>query len=301
MGKKNKTSKTLHTVSAIGKIFSFVPILASILAPMMVSFGFFVYFSYFLFLYPFFDIVNYYIWIEGFPIGLLIFEGVVLLIGLSIFLDSLISMTIQQKHNQNPLIVQKRLYKYIRHPQNLGILVMFLVTALYVPILGPKNYLGIQSVRDFGIRSGDILSWLLFFLFTFMKSLYEEFYMLNQFGIKYWEYIKKTGFFLPRVKYSKSLNLEYSKKNRKRYFYRTTLFFALTITSFGILFFIGFICAMEHVGGGRVTFPTPSLLPLGTLPYWVPIITLCVSVIFALFQIRKEKRKSLENDTKSNR
>ena len=157
MGDYSKESDTPKILGKIGfffaKFISILPVVASIMVPMSLLLGGFIYFSYYIFLYPRIDIVNYYfLFGDEFPstdfyVFLLVIEGLVFLLGLYIFLDALITMAIHKKRNSDHRIVQNRLYKYIRHPQNLGILLMCIPFILYIP-----------GTNDIGIRSGDILS-----------------------------------------------------------------------------------------------------------------------------------------------
>ncbi|MBN2157448.1 MAG: hypothetical protein JW776_15490 [Candidatus Lokiarchaeota archaeon] len=281
--KKNRLRRQ-RIILIFGRVFSFIPIIASILAPMFVAFGLFIYLSYIVFLYPHIDIVNYYAYVSPLPVLLLVIEGILLLLGLYFFIDSLFTMGIARKSNKEPSIVQNRMYKYIRHPQNLGILLIFLSFSLYIPF-----------VFDIGIRSGDLLSWILFYVFTSLKSIHEESVMFQKFGNEYWMYIQKTGFFIPFSLNKRRIKNNLDAKAKKRYFTRRIL-----VLSSGSLIFLSleaffFIIWDKYMHVTLVRFP-PALyiFPLEnrTLIEWVPFIIFgSITLIVISLLIYNERKK----------
>ena len=135
-----------------------------------------------------------------FPINSLLWiELVALIIGFGLFLHGLIHLVKAKKEKID--IVQTGIYKYIRHPQNLGIIIFSLPFCLYVPIFG-----------DSGLKVGDIFSWLLFFLLIIIYSDIEEIHMMRRYPDKYRLYRSNTGFFIPRIVKTKNerSNLEFN-------------------------------------------------------------------------------------------
>ena len=123
---------------------------------------------------------------ESALVFLLVIEIILFMIGLTLFLWGLIYLA-------NVKLKKKGLamggpYKFIRHPQNLGIILMTLVNSLYIP----------WAVHSY-IRIGSILSWSLFSLVLIIVSELEEKKLLKKFGNVYLEYRMKTGMFLPRI------------------------------------------------------------------------------------------------------
>ena len=124
---------------------------------------------------------------QNFPIySLMWIELVIFICGFVLFLHGLIHLVKAKK--KKIAIVQTGLYKYIRHPQNLGIIIFSFPFCLYVPFLS-----------DSGIKVGDIFSWMLFFLLIIIYSDIEEIQMLKKYPDKYSLYKSNTGFFIPRI------------------------------------------------------------------------------------------------------
>ncbi|MBD3227598.1 MAG: hypothetical protein GF329_05355 [Candidatus Lokiarchaeota archaeon] len=272
----NKKGLILYIIN----ILSYAPIIASILAPMLVAFGVLIYFSYIFFLYPKIDIVNYYILTSdefSYIIApLLVFEFIIFFLGFMLFLSALLTMIKTKKSTNFDGIIENGLYEYIRHPQNLGIILMGLPFALYTPFS-----------NDFGIRSGDLYSWSLFFLFVGIKSLFEETKMLRHFPNKYKRYMSHTGFFLPIKKEiikSKSL----SKKNLKNYYLkRILILFGFYLGLFGLisLLFFGFLRRIIV----KIRFPPPTIgdfLFVGNLSFVQFLPIFIVSSLFLLIILK---------------
>ena len=158
-----------------------------------------------------------------FPIySLLWIELVTFIFGFGLFLLGLIHLVKAKKNKVD--IVQTGLYKYIRHPQNLGIIIFSLPFCLYVPIFG-----------DSGLKVGDIFSWLLFFLLIVIYSDFEEIHMMRRYPDKYRLYRSNTGFFIPRIIKTKNerSNLEFND-----YLFRWLLLVGGFILLISILTFI---------------------------------------------------------------
>jgi hypothetical protein len=81
-------------------------------------------------------------------------------------------------------------YRWVRHPQHLGI-IMFLLPLALLNIRYPIYWAG--------IRPGDILSWSLVSFMLIVAADFEESGLVKRFGIEYSDYCKRTPFLLPRV------------------------------------------------------------------------------------------------------
>jgi len=217
-------------------IWSYLPIIAGILVPMMIILPI-IYSSWF-----FFSICLRLWWFDAYiyfwynkTIGLVvvvILESIIFSMGIFLFLSGLYHLAKGRKNDI--LIVNTGLYKHIRHPQNFGLIMLALPFALYIP-----------GFNDIGIRLGEIYSWL---LFSFILSIYsnlEESYLSKKIPDEYKTYLLQTGFFLPRLHLRKKD--PYIKNEfmtcRKRYFFLIVLF----ILSFLAIYYI-FIELGKYLG-----------------------------------------------------
>ena len=196
---------------SFGLSLSTISLLASILAPMFILMGIFIYFSWPIFGYPTYSWTIYYLYINRYPSWLksLLYtiEIASFLGGLGLFLAGLISYMRQKqrlKTTDSNSIITNGLYRFIRHPQNLGIGLMLVPFAVILPF----GYTGDA------IRYGDILSLGLSCFFLALISLFEEKIMLAAYPEEYWTYIQKTSFYFPSKKGSSKL-AEYSPKLKK--------------------------------------------------------------------------------------
>ncbi|MCG3259742.1 MAG: hypothetical protein H7644_08350 [Candidatus Heimdallarchaeota archaeon] len=119
-------------------------------------------------------------------ITLIVFEFLIFGIGLCLFIWGVV--LIARAKLKKTGLVQTGPYKYIRHPQHLGLILMTLVISLYIP----------WSADTF-IRIGEILSWSLFTLILFIISNMEERKLVKIYGEEYNSYRSTTGFFFPRL------------------------------------------------------------------------------------------------------
>ena len=148
---------------------------------------------------------------------LVIIEVCIFILGFAIFLSGL--LTILKCRLNGIKIAQSGLYKYIRHPQNLGILIFTLPFILYIPGFG-----------DLGIRIMDFLSWIFFGMITMIICDLEEYRMEKLFGTDYEEYRNKTGYFFPKIR-NKRLNLIMDKKIFYLIRYFALIFFLILIVN----------------------------------------------------------------------
>ena len=153
---------------------------------------------------------------------LFIVEICIFTIGFLLFLYGLVFIVKAKKNRIN--LIQKGPYKYIRHPQNLGIIIMMFPFALYTP-----------WIHDIGIRIGDILSWTLFCLVMIFCSDFEEIRMKKRLFEEYENYRLRTGFFIPKLRNQK---FNHSKDTKVNYLKRYSLLILGYIIFILIIFFI---------------------------------------------------------------
>lgn len=117
---------------------------------------------------------------------LIVIESILFIIGLILFVWGLIYLAKIKQKNQGLAIGGP--YKYIRHPQHLGLLLMTLVSSLYNP----------WAIHPY-IRIGSLLSCSLIAVFLIVTSEFEEKKLLREYGTAYLDYITNTGMFFPRI------------------------------------------------------------------------------------------------------
>lgn len=189
----------------LGTSLAYFPIIAGILYSMTVMPAL-AYLSWHIFnIWPGIDFMAAWIihidYVTNFPISALLWiELIIFICGFSLFLHGLIHLVKAKK--RKIAIVQTGLYKYIRHPQNLGIIIFSFPFCLYVPFLG-----------DSGIKVGDIFSWMLFFLLIIIYSDIEEIQMLKRYPEDYSLYRLKTGFIIFKIIISKKERNKFEIKN----------------------------------------------------------------------------------------
>ena len=123
---------------------------------------------------------------ESALVFLLVIEIILFIIGLMLFLWGLIYLANVKLKKQG--LATGGPYKFIRHPQHLGIILMTLVNSLYLP----------WAVHPY-IRIGSILSWSLISLVLIIVSELEEKKLWKKYGNAYLDYRLKTGMFFPRI------------------------------------------------------------------------------------------------------
>lgn len=211
----------------LGQLLAYFPIIAGILFSMTVMPAL-AYLSWYIFyLSPGVKIMSGYIvnieYFPDFPIYPLLWtELIIFICGFALFLYGLIHLAKAKKGNID--IVQTGPYKYIRHPQNLGIIIFSFPFCLYVPFFS-----------DSGIKVGDIFSWMLFVLLIIIYSDIEEIFMLKKYPDKYGLYKVNTGFFTPNII---KTNREKSNLEIKNYIFRWIFLIGGYILLISILAFI---------------------------------------------------------------
>ncbi len=105
-------------------------------------------------------------------------------------------------------LVQEGIYKYIRHPQNLAIIIMafplFLVNGFPINLVG-------------GFRLGDLVTWIQFIFLMIIYSDFGDMKLRKKYPQEFQSYYEKTGFFFPRIlpyRFSCYFSAIYNKKFR---------------------------------------------------------------------------------------
>jgi protein-S-isoprenylcysteine O-methyltransferase Ste14 len=128
-----------------------------------------------------------------FSIELIIFIGGVLLFGFSLY-----HLIKARRHHVK--IAKTGPYKFIRHPQNLGIIIMVFPFTLYI-----------SGFSDIGIRSGEVISWMIFSLLIIMISILEEQGLKKRYSEEFNSYRENTGLFIPKLIHYKFVNRKHDK------------------------------------------------------------------------------------------
>ncbi|MHA1401821.1 MAG: methyltransferase family protein [Candidatus Heimdallarchaeaceae archaeon] len=140
-------------------------------------------------------------------IVLLVVEAIIFAFGLVIFLWGVIQIATVKLKKEG--LVTRGLYKYIRHPQLLGLIIIGFSLTLYMP-----------ETEDQGVKIGEIISWSFFSLILFLWSDFEEKQLAKKFGEEFIQYRSRTGSFLPRIfNKTKERKNFYEIKYCKRYLF----------------------------------------------------------------------------------
>ncbi len=165
-------------------------------------------------------------------IALLIVEVIIFAFGLVLFLWGVIQIATVKIKKEG--LVTRGLYKYIRHPQLLGLIIMAFSFTLYIP-----------GTEDKGIKVGEIISWSFFSLILFLWSDFEERKLAKKFGEEFVQYRSRTGSFLPRV---------FNKTKKRKHFYvikywKRYLFTFLGYSGFYlIMYLLTYILSLSRFG-----------------------------------------------------
>jgi len=119
--------------------------------------------------------------------------------GLILFIISLACLVIGIRKNAG--LVQERIYKRIRHPQILSIIIMAFPLFLY----------------RYGFRLGNFVSWVQFIFIMIIYSDIGDIKLKKKYPEEFQSYYENTGFFLPRIfpyRISYYFSAIYNKKYR---------------------------------------------------------------------------------------
>ena len=125
-------------------------------------------------------------------------KAMIFVIGLILFIISLACIVIGIKKNSG--LVQERIYKHIRHPQNLSIIIMAFPLFLF-----------------HGFRLGDFVSWVQFIFIMIIYSDIGDIKLKKKKPEEFQLYYENTGFFFPRIlpyRISYYFSAVYNKKFR---------------------------------------------------------------------------------------
>lgn len=181
-----------------------------------------------LFLQPvWFDSWLAYYW--GFPLSvfdLIVIEAALFTAGLLLFCVSLAVLVYGLLSGAK--LVRKGPYRYIRHPQYLGLILIVLPLALYIP-----------GTPDLGVRLGDLVSWVQFVFLMVAFSDWEDYHLHKKFPDAYPEYYAKTGFFLPRIHSGKGYGYFSVFRHPKTRYALLIVLYILAILTLYALYLIG--------------------------------------------------------------
>ncbi len=144
-------------------------------------------------------ILNYRVDTPG-VITFIVFEFLLFAFGLVLFILGLIYIARTKIKKEG--LTTRGPYRFIRHPQHMGIILMSFSVSLFVP-----------WTTDLGIRVGEVLSWSLFSLILILWTYYEEWKLTKRFGEKYIHYRSETGAFFPKI-FTRNKKLWYSQEIR---------------------------------------------------------------------------------------
>ncbi len=268
-------SKIVTTILVLPTIiWIYSPIIASILIPMayMLPLAFSSWSMFAFFGNP--------SWLAGyfrFPefISLMIFEVLTFVLGLTLFIWGVITLVKVKKKKEG--LATSGPYKYVRHPQHLGIILMAFVNALYIP-----------WTTDRGIKIGDILSWSIFAIILFSVSEYEDWTLNKQFGKEYLLYRSKTGSFFPKLTKKQIDEKNIKEPNYKIRIPIAVFSYALFVT---LLYLLVELLSLPSI---RWTYwPVDYISP----KYWPMVflfLSLFLSLGFALVRRKYSSKKELD-------
>lgn len=149
----------------------------------------------------------------------LIIKMIIFLTGLILFTISIAQLVYWLKKEKT--LVQQGIYKYIRHPQNLAIIIMtFPFFILY------------------GIKIGNIVTWIQFVFLMILYSDFGDLRLNKKYPDEFQNYYSNTGFFLPKVVSIKSIELLSIFKNKKLRYIILVLIYILTIIILYVFYLI---------------------------------------------------------------
>ena len=140
----------------------------------------------------------------------LIIKMIIFLAGLILFIVSIAQLVYRLKKEKD--LVQKGIYKYIRHPQNLAIIIMtFPFFILY------------------SVRLGNIVTWVQFVFLMIIYSDFGDLRLNKKYPYEFQNYYSKTGFFFLKVISIKFIEPLSIFKNKKLRYIILVLIYVLTI------------------------------------------------------------------------
>lgn len=213
----------INLLERVIKIYSIFVLYSSVIVvvlfPMFLIGGFFIFLDYFFWISWFFadpTTINgnhYTCWLNSCLINSFLYSNnwiylmiMIFVTGLILFIISLGNLVIGIRKKAG--LVQERIYKHIRHPQNLSIIIMafplFLVNGFPIFLVG-------------GFRLGDFVSWIQFIFLMIIYSDIGDIKLKKKYPEEFQSYYENSGFFLPRLlpyRISYYFSTVYNKKFR---------------------------------------------------------------------------------------
>lgn len=140
----------------------------------------------------------------------LIIKTIIFLVGLVLFAVSIAQLVYWLKKEKK--IVRQGIYKYIRHPQNLAIIIMIFPFFIF-----------------YGVRIGDIVTWVQFIFLMIIYSDFEDLRLNKKYPYEFQNYYKNSGFVLPKFVSLRFLDSLSIFKNKKLRYIILFLIYILTI------------------------------------------------------------------------
>lgn len=140
----------------------------------------------------------------------LITKTIIFLVGLILFAVSIAPLVYWLKKEKQ--IVRQGIYKYIRHPQNIAIIIMIFPFFIF-----------------YGVRIGDIVTWVQFIFLMIIYSDFEDLRLNKKYPCEFQNYYENSGFVLPKFVSLKFLDSLSIFKNKKLRYIILFLIYILTI------------------------------------------------------------------------
>lgn len=155
----------------------------------------------------------------------LITKTIIFLVGLVLFAVSIAQLVYWLKKEKK--IVRQGIYKYIRHPQNLAIIIMIFPFFIF-----------------YGVRIGDLVTWVQFIFLMIIYSDFGDLRLNKKYPYEFQNYYKNSGFVLPKFVSLKFLDSLSIFKNKKIRYIILFLIYILTII---ILYVFYLILPFYHI------------------------------------------------------
>lgn len=149
----------------------------------------------------------------------LITKTIIFLVGFVLFVVSIAQLVYRLKKEKK--IVQQGIYKYVRHPQNLAIIIMTFPFFIF-----------------YGVRIGDIVTWVQFIFLMIIYSDLGDLRLNKKYPYEFQNYYKNSGFVLPKFVSLKFLDSLSIFKNKKMRYIILFLIYILTIIILYVFYLI---------------------------------------------------------------
>lgn len=224
-------------IAPLGLIWVYLPLIGGIITPMIYMIPL-LYTSWYLFgMGNMYSLIWFNGWILlGFHEGLLaatiiviILESLVFVLGCYLIVSGIVHLASGRKEGMS--LIESGPYKFIRHPQHLGIILISLPFALYIP-----------WSNDLGIRIGEILSWSLSCVILFIISEIEEVRITQKLKEEYLNYKQRTGFILPKIRRNEEIkDIVFIEKTKKEVILESARMILIYLIGFALFFALLFV------------------------------------------------------------